>query len=171
MRHRLHPHVRQSRSLRGVTPGTLVQAARIAVPMIGAVAVWAYRQGPMGNDDAVRLALALGVAALLAAPHKRGAELLGAVAIWMTTCEFLAASHTGQFALWRWAMVLASLALIQIVTRLPHLRARARINPWRVLHDTDPRETDPRDTDQVWTRLAVIEGSARPVARRSSRAQ
>ncbi len=90
-----------------------------------------YFTGNLTEDQSARGALALGIVVLVAAPGHRGVHLLGAVAIWLTACEFLSASRTGDFALWRWAVALATLAVIMILTRLPEFRAGARANPWR----------------------------------------
>jgi hypothetical protein len=155
-------HLRENCDPRGVTPGTIVHGARIAVLAIGVVATHGYLSGGLGSGDAGQIALALGLAVLLAAPHQRGAELLGAVAIWLTTCEFMAASHTGQFALWRWAVALAALALVLVITRVPRLRARARANPWRPLRENERRAPPP--AAQIARGVVEIEGRARAVA-------
>jgi len=162
MNRRLHDHVRVNLDPRGITPGTIVHGARIALLALGVAATHGYLQGGLGSDDAGQLALALGLAVLLAAPRQRGAELLGAVAIWLTTCEFMAASHTGQFALWRWAVALAALALVRVITRVPQLRARARANPWRPLRESDRRA--PAPAGQYAPAPARIEGRARVAA-------
>jgi len=102
---------------------------------IGGWAMLGYFSGSLTDELAARVALALVITVLIAAPGHRGVHLLGAVAVWLTTCEFMAASRTGEFALWRWAVALATLALIMILTRLPQFRAAARANPWRELGD------------------------------------
>jgi len=116
---------------RGLTAGTVVRIAQIALLAIGCWALPGYVSGSVTDEQAARGAMALGIFALIAAPRHRGAHLLGAVAIWLTTCEFMAATRTGEFALWRWAVALATLAVIMIMTRLPEFRAGARANPWR----------------------------------------
>jgi len=118
---------------RSLTAGTIVRAAQIALLAIGGWAMLGYFSGSMTDERAARIALALGITVLVAAPRHRGVHLLGAVAVWLTMCEFLAASRTGEFALWRWAVALATLALVMILTRLPQFRAVARVNPWRQL--------------------------------------
>jgi hypothetical protein len=172
MNRRLHSHVRERLDPRGLTPGTIAHGAQIAVLAIGAMAVHGYLGGGLNDGDAGQLALAMGVAVLMAAPRQRGAELLGAVAIWLTTCEFMAASRTGQFALWRWAEALAALALILIMTHVPHFRALARANPWRSLRDRDRRHArggpgaawrHRAEGDHVPAALADIEGQARRI--------
>ncbi|WP_156906141.1 hypothetical protein [Novosphingobium acidiphilum] len=160
MRRQDKTRARQNLDRWAITPGTLVLGARMAVPAIGALAAGSFLRGLLDETQAVQIALALGLLVLIAAPRQRGVELLGMVAIWMTVCEFLAASRTGHFALWRWAMVLASLALILMAIRVAQLRARARINPWRPLHE---RGVD--DGDHPPAARAVIEGRARPIAR------
>jgi hypothetical protein len=104
------------------TPQAIVHVAQAAVLLIGAVMIDGYLTRSMNDADACRGALALGVALLLAAP-RRSSELLGAVAIWLTTAEFLVASRTGMFALWRWSETLASLAIILVLARLSYFRA------------------------------------------------
>lgn len=132
-----HPHASAMHRInpRSLTAGTIVRGAQIALVAIGGWAMPGYFSGSITDEQAARVALALGIMVLVAAPRHRGVHLLGAVAIWLTTCEFLAASRTGEFALWRWAVALATLALIMILTRLPQFRAVARVNPWRQLGD------------------------------------
>jgi len=175
MNRRLYAAVMVNLDPRSLTPGTIVHGAQIAVLAIGAWAMQGYLGGGMDQGDASRIALALGIAVLVAAPRQRGAELLGAVAIWLTTCEFLSASRTGQFALWRWAVALATLAVVMILTRVPHFRAVARVNPWRRLGDRDRRRpargpgagwrhrARGNGADQIPPALADIEGQARLV--------
>jgi len=122
-------------SPRNLTAGAIVRGAQIALLAIGGWAMLEYFSGGITDDLAARVAFALGITVMIAAPGHRGVHLLGAVAIWLTTCEFMAASRTGEFALWRWAVALATLALIMILTRLPQFRAAARANPWRELGD------------------------------------
>lgn len=139
---------------------------------IGAIGVHGYLDGGMSDGDAGQLALAMGLAVLMAAPRQRGADLLGAVAIWLTTCEFLAASRTGQFALWRWTEMLAALALILMVARVQRLRALARTNRWRSLREGERRRVrggpgaawcHRSGSDPVPAALADIEGQARRI--------
>lgn len=125
------------------TPQAIVHVAQAAVLLIGAVMIDGYLTRSMNDADACRGALALGVALLLAAPRQRSSELLGAVAIWLTTAEFLVASRTGMFALWRWSETLASLAIILVLARLSYFRALARANPWRSFGDLDRRRAAP----------------------------
>ena len=120
---------------RNLTAGTIVRGAQVALLAVGGWAMCRYVSGSITDEQATRVALALGIMVLIAAPAHRGVHLLGAVAVWLTTCEFLAASRTGDFALWRWAVALATLAVIMILTRLPQFRAAARVNPWRQLGD------------------------------------
>lgn len=183
MNHRLRAHVREHLDPRGLTPGTIVHAARIAVLAIGTWSLCIYNDGAMSAGDAAQLALVLGVAVLLAAPRQRGAMLLGTVAIWLTMGEFLAASRTGQFALWRWSTSLAALALIQVLSRVPQMRARARANPWRPIREFNRGSQtggpgaawrNPSAVERVPAALADIEGSdidgrARRIAMSSSR--
>ena len=177
MNRRLRAHVRENLDPRGITPGTIVFGARIAVLAIAAWAMCGYVYGAPNAADAGQQALVLGVAALLAAPRQRGSDVLGAAAIWLTIGEFLAASHTGQFALWRWATVLAALALVLVATRARHVRSRARANPWRPLNEPVGRSQGAPGA--AWpkraggghgpTALSAIEGKARAIAACPSR--
>lgn len=139
MNSRRHTYSRSPFALRDFTPEAIVHWARIAVLAIGVCAVHGYLGGAMTDRDASEIVLALGLAVLVAAPGQRRVELLGAVAIWVTTCEFMAASQTGQFALWRWGSALAALALTLIMMRVPRFRAAARANPWRPLSEYTQR--------------------------------
>lgn len=158
-----------------MTPRTLVHAARIAVAAIGAWSAAGYVQGELNASDAGQLALALGIAVLLAVPRQRAADLLGMVAIWLTLCEFMAASRTGHFALWRWAVVLAALATILIMARVPRVRAQARTNPWRSMREDDRRDQPGAAwcsccaVGQGSAALTNIEGRARRIAAASNR--
>ncbi len=172
MNRRLRNRVRDRLDPGNLTPWTIVHGARIAVLAIGAMVVHGCLDGAMSDGVAGHLALAMGVAVLIAAPQQRGADSLGAVAIWLTTCEFMAASRTGQFALWRWADTLAALALILIVTRVPHFRARARTNPWRSLAERDRASVrggrgkawrHRAGVDQVPAKLPDIAGATRRI--------
>ena len=133
MKHRKPKRRFHRKSLGRPTAGTIVRIAQIALLAIGGWALSGYSSGSITEEQAARAALALGMVVLVAAPGHRGVPLLGAVAIWLTSCEFLAASRTGEFALWHWAVALATLALVMILTRLPEFRAGARANPWRRL--------------------------------------
>jgi len=135
MPHRLPRAVYDRLDPPGLTPGMIVAAARWCVPVAAGWTIQVRLAGGVTTADAAQGALILGVAALLAAPRRRAAELLGMVAIWLTLGEFLAASRTGQFVLWRWAVALAALGLIVVFTRVQQVRALARANRWRPLRE------------------------------------
>lgn len=168
---------RPSRTI-DLTPQTLVHAARIAVLAIGAGAIHGYLGGALNDHDAGEIAVALGLAMLMAAPGQGRAELLGAVAIWLTTCEFIAASQTGHFALVRWGSALGALGLMLVVIRVGRFRALARANPWQALGGSR-RAAPARGPGAGWqsrgggaqapAALADIEGRARRLKARSSR--
>lgn len=94
-----------------------------------------YLVGDPSAEQAGHHAMWLGMLVLVAAPGHRAANVLGFVAIWLTVGEFIAAGHAGQFALWRWAVVLGNLGVTLVLTRLPRFRALTRANPWRALGD------------------------------------
>jgi hypothetical protein len=161
-----------------LTPQTIVHAARIAVLAIGVGAIHGYLGGALNDHDAGEIAVALGLAMLVAAPCEGRGELLGAVAIWLTTCEFMAASQTGHFALQRWGSALGALGLMLVVIWVCRFRALARANPWQSLRE--PVQYGPAHgpgaawqargmRDQAPAALADIEGRARWVKAGSSR--
>lgn len=78
---------------------------------------------------------------LLAAPRQRASELLGAVTVWMCFAEFLSTMQSGEFALWRLAVSVASLGCVLSVIRVQHLRDLTRRAPDTALADLD-RRTD-----------------------------
>lgn len=84
-------------------------------------------------------AFVLAVCLLLAVPDQRGSELLGAAAIWMTTAEFMSASQSHHFDMWRWAVSVATLALVIVPLKVQYLRSLARSNPYRPLGELDRR--------------------------------
>lgn len=81
--------------------------------------------------------LSLGV--LMALPGQRSAELLGALAIWLTYAEFMAAAQSGEFDLWRWGVALAALSLVVVPLKVQHVRQLARTNPYQPIKDLDRR--------------------------------
>lgn len=76
---------------------------------------------------------------LLAAPRQRASELLGAVAVWMCFAEFLSTMQSGQFAMWRLAVSIATLGCVTSVIRVQHLRELNRRAPDTSLADLDRR--------------------------------
>lgn len=89
--------------------------------------------GAVGGSFALAMALLLGV------PDQRSSELLGAAAIWMTVAEFMAAMQDGHFAQWRWAVAVATLAMVLIPLKVQYLRMLARSNPYRTIGELDRR--------------------------------
>lgn len=158
MPHPVHDHLDPA----GLTPGMIVTAARWCVPVVAGWAIQVRLAGGATTADAAQGALMLGGAVLLAAPRRRTAELLGMVAIWLTIGEFLAASRTGQFVVWRWAVALAALGLIVVFMRVQHVRTLARANRWRPLRESARAHRAGRV--QAIVAPIAIEGRARRIA-------
>jgi len=76
---------------------------------------------------------------LLAAPRQRASELLGAITVWMCFAEFLSTMQSGQFAMWRLAVSVATLGCVMSVIRVQHLRDLNRRAPDTILADLDRR--------------------------------
>lgn len=125
-----------------ITPGHVTRFARIGALLIAFALTAGYVTDRLTLELAGVGALFLAVLTLLALPSQRSSELLGALAIWLTYAEFMAAIQSGHFALWRWAVVLATLSLVIVPIKVQHLRQLARSNPYRPLGELDRR---------VWT--------------------
>lgn len=125
-----------------ITPGHVTRFARIGALLIAFALTAGYVTDRLTLELAGVGALFLAVLTLLALPGQRSSELLGALAIWLTYAEFMAAIQSGHFALWRWAVVLATLSLVIVPIKVQHLRQLARSNPYRPLGELDRR---------VWT--------------------
>ncbi|GEN99821.1 hypothetical protein NSE01_16540 [Novosphingobium sediminis] len=135
-----------------ITPGHIASFARIGALLIAFALTAGYVTDRLTLELAGVGALFLAVLTLLALPNQRSSELLGALAIWLTYAEFMAAIQSGHFDLWRWAVVLATLSLVILPIKVQHLRQLARSNPYRPLGELDRR---------VWT---VVPESAAPYA-------
>ncbi|MGL1627114.1 hypothetical protein ACSTID_23930, partial [Vibrio parahaemolyticus] len=57
----------------------------------------------------------------------------------MTVAEFLAAMQDGHFAQWRWAVAVATLAMVLVPLKVQYLRMLARSNPYRTIGELDRR--------------------------------
>lgn len=122
-----------------ITPGHVIRFARIAALLIAFALTAGYVTDRLTLELAGVGALSLAVFTLLGLPHQRSSELLGALAIWLTYAEFMAAIQSGDFNLWRWAVVLATLALVIVPIKVQHLRQLARTNPYQSLGELDRR--------------------------------
>ncbi len=122
-----------------ITPGQVVGFARFGALFIAFALTAGYVTDRLTLELAGVGALFLATLTLLALPSQRSSELLGALAIWLTYAEFMAAIRSGQFDLWRWAVVLATLALVIVPIKVQHVRQLARSNPYRPIGETDRR--------------------------------
>jgi hypothetical protein len=98
-----------------ITPGHVASFARIGALLIAFALTAGYVTDRLTLELAGVGAFFLSVLLLLALPNQRSSELLGALAIWLTYAEFMAAIQSGHFDLWRWAVVLATLAVMAFV--------------------------------------------------------
>lgn len=122
-----------------ITPGHVTRSARIGALLIAFALTSGYVTDRLTLELAGVGAFFLAVFTLLALPTQRSSELLGALAIWLTYAEFMAAIQSGHFDLWRWAIVLATLSLVIVPIKVQHLRELARSNPYRSLGELDRR--------------------------------
>lgn len=122
-----------------ITPGHVASFARIAALLIAFVLTAGYVTDRLSLEMAGGGAFFLAMFMLLALPGQRSSELLGALAIWLTYAEFMAAIQSGQFDLWRWAVVLAALSLVIVPIKVQHVRQLARTNPYRPIRELDRR--------------------------------
>ena len=122
-----------------ITPGHVASFARIGALLIAFVLTAGYVTDRLTLEIAGVGAFFLSVLTLLAFPGQRSSELLGALAIWLTYAEFMAAIQSGLFDLWRWAVVLATLSLVIVPIKVQHLRQLARSNPYQPLRELDRR--------------------------------
>lgn len=143
--------------LSSVTPRTLVRLARCTALVIAVVLTLGYVNDRLTVEGAAFGSFGLAVALLLAVPDQRSSELLGAAAVWMTVAEFLSAMQDGHFATWRWAMALATLAMVLVPLKVQYLRMLARSNPYRTIGDLDRR---------AWATGVVPLGGGSQAARR-----
>jgi len=122
-----------------ITPGQVARAAKIGALLIAFALTSGYVTGHLTIELAGVGSFFLAVLLLLAFPGQRSSELLGALAIWLTYAEFMAAIQSGHFSLWRWAVVLATLSLVIVPIKVQHLRQLARTNPYQPIRELDRR--------------------------------
>ena len=122
-----------------ITPGQIARFAKIGALLIAFALTAGYVTDRLTLELAGVGAFFLATLTLLALPGQRSSELLGALAIWLTYAEFMAAVQSGQFNLWRWAIVLATLSLVIVPIKVQHLRQLARSNPYRSIGEQDRR--------------------------------
>ncbi|MBB3860742.1 hypothetical protein GGQ88_002011 [Novosphingobium hassiacum] len=122
-----------------LTPGQISRSA-IVVAIATAIALGCgYVSNALTPTTAALGAFVLASSLLLAAPTQRASEMLGAVTVWMCFAEFLSTTQSGQFAMWRLAVTVATLGGVIGVIRIQHLRNLARHTPDTSLADLDRR--------------------------------
>lgn len=122
-----------------ITPGHVSRIAKVFGLLVAFGLTCAYVTATLTVQSAGIGAFFLAVSLLLAFPGQRSSELLGALAIWMTYAEFMSAAQSGQFDLWRWAVALATLALVVVPLKVQHVRQLARTNPYQSIRELDRR--------------------------------
>lgn len=122
-----------------LTPGSLVRAARGGALLLIVAMMVGYAENVLTVETVGMGSFGLGALLLMAFPEQRASELLGAVAIWMTTAEFMSAAQTGAFQHWRWAIAVAALAVVLVPLRVEYLRRLARTAPDRTIGELDRR--------------------------------
>jgi hypothetical protein len=122
-----------------ITPGQVSRFAKVLALLVAFALTSGYVTDRLTVEMAGIGALSLALALLLALPGQRSSELLGALAIWLTYAEFMAAIQSGDFNQWRWAVVLATLSLVVVPLKVQHLRQLARSNPYQPIGELDRR--------------------------------
>jgi hypothetical protein len=122
-----------------ITPGQVSWFAKVFALLVAFALTLGYVTATLTVQTAGIGTFFLSVGLLLALPGQRSSELLGALAIWMTYAEFMSAFRCGHFDLWRWAVALATLALVVVPLKVQHLRQMARSNPYQPILELDRR--------------------------------
>ncbi|AXU20123.1 hypothetical protein C7W88_15425 [Novosphingobium sp. THN1] len=122
-----------------LTPGQISRTARV-VAVASAVALsFGYVTNELSVTTAGVGSFFLACSLLLAAPRQRATELLGAVTVWQCFAEFLSTVQSGQFAIWRLGVSIATLGCVMAVIRVQHLRELTRQSPDMQLQHLDRR--------------------------------
>lgn len=122
-----------------ITPGQISWCAKIASLLIAFALTAGYVTDALTVETAGIGGFFLSLALLMALPRQRSSELLGALAIWLTYAEFMAAAQSGHFDLWRWGVALATLSLVVVPLKVQHVRQLARTNPYQPIQELDRR--------------------------------
>lgn len=149
--------------LSSLTPGHVVRAAKVLAMLTAMIMTATYVTDRLTVESAGIASFCLALFLLLAIPDHRSSELLGAAAIWMTTAEFMSAAQSGHFALWRWAVAVATLALVIVPLKVQYLRQLARSNPYRPIGELDRRSWS-SGVPHSATALGTLRGDAEPEA-------
>jgi len=122
-----------------LTPGHVVRIAKVFAMGTAMIMTAAYVTDRLTVETAGIASFCLALSLLLAVPNQRSSELLGAAAIWMTTAEFMSCSQSAHFDMWRWAVAIATLALVILPLKVQYMRQLARTNPYATIADQDRR--------------------------------
>lgn len=147
-----------------LTPGSLVRLARVTAGLLLLGMMVGYADNVLSTETVGMGAFGLGLLLLLAFPDQRASELLGAVAIWVTTAEFMSAAQTGTFQHWRWAVAIAALAVVVLPLRVEYLRRLARTAPDRTIGELDRRAFAIGAVPHTPAALAAMRSEAEGVA-------
>lgn len=122
-----------------LTPGQIARSARF-VALATAIALgYGYVTNTLTLTAAGLGSFFLACSLLLCAPRQRATELLGAATVWQCFAEFLSTVQSGQFAMWRLSVSIATLGCVMAVIRVQHLRDLTRQSPDTPLADLDRR--------------------------------
>lgn len=122
-----------------LTPGQIARSGRLVALATALSLGFGYVTDTLSPTTAGVGSFLLANALLLAAPRQRATELLGAVTVWQCFAEFLSTVQSGQFAMWRLAVSIATLGCVMAVIRVQHMRDLTRQNPDTRLADLDRR--------------------------------
>ncbi len=122
-----------------LTPGHVVRLAKVFAMGTAMIMTAAYVTDRLTVETAGIASFCLALSLLLAVPDQRSSELLGAAAIWMTTAEFMSCSQSAHFDMWRWAVAIATLALVIVPLKVQYMRGLARTNPYAPIGAQDRR--------------------------------
>ena len=123
-----------------ITPGQVSHTAKVFALLVAFALTAGYVTDWLTIELAGIGAFFLATGLLMAMPGQRSSELLGALAVWLTYAEFMAAIQSGHFNLWRWAVVLATLSLVIVPLKVQHLRQLARSNRYQPIKALDRRQ-------------------------------
>ncbi|MBB4612390.1 hypothetical protein [Novosphingobium taihuense] len=122
-----------------LTPGQIARSGRFVALATALSLGFGYVTDTLTPTMAGVGSFLLANALLLAAPRQRATELLGAVTVWQCFAEFLSTMQSGQFAMWRLAVSIATLGCVMAVIRVQHIRDLTRQSPDIRLADLDRR--------------------------------
>lgn len=125
--------------LDNLTPGQIARSARIVAIATAIALSVGYVTDTLRPTSAGVGSFFLACSLLLAAPRQRATELLGAATVWQCFAEFLSTVQSGQFAMWRLGVSVATLGCVMAVVRVQHLRELTRESPDTRLVDLDRR--------------------------------